>query len=158
MNKKLNVIKFVTFKNCSYLCAIMNNTRFATIIHILTILAKYPDQWMSSEWIAESININPVIVRKELAVLHKKGWVQSKKGKEGGTMLQVSSCEISMADIFNAVKNSNVLGKKNSCTNTKCPIGKEINTELEKLFDQTDEIVVNHLKNKSLKNFIEQFK
>jgi Rrf2 family protein len=136
----------------------MNNTRFATIIHILTLLAKHPNQWMSSEWIAESININPVIVRKELAILHKLGWVQSKKGKEGGTMLHVSSCEISMADVFNAVKNSNVLGKKNNNTNAKCPIGKEINIELEKLFHQTDEIVVNYLKNKSLKDFVEPFK
>lgn len=136
----------------------MNNTRFATIIHILTLLAKFPDQWLSSEWISESININPVIVRKELAVLHKLGWVMSKKGKEGGTMLQVPSCEISLADVFNAVKNSNVLGKKHTCTDIKCPIGREINSELQKLFDETDEIVVSSLQNKSLKGFVEQFK
>ncbi|WP_118195419.1 Rrf2 family transcriptional regulator [Albibacterium indicum] len=136
----------------------MNNARFATIIHILTLLAKSPNQWLSSEWIAESICINPVIVRKELAVLHKLGWVKSKKGKEGGTMLDVSSCEISMADIFNAVKNSNVLGKKNTCTDTKCPVGKDINAKLQTLFDETDEIVVNSLKDKSLKDFVERFK
>ena len=136
----------------------MNNARFATIIHILTLLGKFPNQWLSSEWIAESICINPVIVRKELAVLHKLGWVKSKKGKEGGTMLDVSSCEISMADIFNAVKNSNVLGKKNTCTDTKCPVGKDINAKLQTLFDETDEIVVNFLKDKSLKDFVERFK
>jgi len=136
----------------------MNNTRFATIIHILTLLAKFPDQWLSSDWIAESININPAMVRKELAVLHKMGWVVSKKGKEGGTMLHVPSCEITMADIFFAVKNSNVLGKKNNCSDTKCPIGSEINQALENLFDQTDEVVVNFLKNKSLQDFVDQFK
>ncbi|MBD1426706.1 Rrf2 family transcriptional regulator [Sphingobacterium arenae] len=136
----------------------MNNTRFATIIHILTLLAKYPDQWLSSEWIAESIKINPVIVRKELSVLHKQGWVMSKKGKDGGSMLSQSSCEISMADIFNAVKNSNVLGKKNTCDDTNCPIGKEINIELEKLFNETDDIVIHALEKKSLKSFVDQFK
>ncbi len=135
----------------------MNNTRFATIIHILTLLAKFPDQWLSSEWIAESISINPVIVRKELAVLHKMGWVVSKKGKEGGTMLNVLSCEITMADIFKAVKNSNVLGKRNACGETKCTVGKEINLTLEKLFDETDKIVINALEKKSLKSFVEQF-
>ena len=121
-------------------------------------MAKFPDQWLSSDWIAESININPAMVRKELAVLHKMGWVVSKKGKEGGTMLHVSSCEITMADIFLAVKNSNVLGKKNTYTDTKCPIGSEINQALENLFDQTDEVVVNFLKNKSLQDFVDQFK
>ncbi len=140
-----------------YLCVIMNNTRFATIIHILTLLAKFPDQWLNSDWIAESININPVIVRKELSILHKLGWVISKKGKEGGSMLHVSSSEISMTDIYNAVKNSSVLGKKNTCTNTKCPIGMKINKELEKLFDETDRVLVNALQKKSLKAFVEQF-
>ena len=135
----------------------MNNTRFATIIHILTLLAKHPGQWLSSDWIAESIHINPVMVRKEFSILQHMGWVVSKKGKEGGSMLHVSSCEISLADIYRAVKNSNVLGKKNNCTDPKCPIGKEINKELEKLFNETDEIVFNALRHKTLKGFVEQF-
>ncbi|MFA5619860.1 MAG: Rrf2 family transcriptional regulator [Weeksellaceae bacterium] len=136
----------------------MNNTRFATLIHILTLLAKHPGQWLSSDWISESININPVIVRKELSVLHKMNWVISKKGKEGGSMLNQESCNITLADLYNAVKNSNVLGKKHSLDNTQCPIGKAINTELEKLFLETDEVVVNFLKDKSLKDFVDQFK
>lgn len=135
----------------------MNNTRFATIIHILTLLEKFPNQWLSSDWIAESISINPVMVRKELAALHKLGWITSKKGKEGGTMLSVPSSEISLADVFKAVRNSNVLGKKNLFVNSQCSIGKEINAELEKLFDETDEIVMNSLKDKSLKDFADQF-
>ncbi|MFC3160874.1 hypothetical protein ACFOEQ_22685 [Chryseobacterium arachidis] len=46
----------------------MNNTRFATAIHIMTLLAESPQEWLTSEWMAGSININPVIVRKELSV------------------------------------------------------------------------------------------
>lgn len=139
------------------LLLIMNNTRFATLIHILTLLAKNPDQLLSSDWIAESIQINPVIVRKELSVLQQLGWVISKKGKEGGSMLSASSCEISLADIYIAVKNSNVLGKKNNCYDTQCPIGKDINKKLERLFEETDSIVINSLQNRTLKNFVEQF-
>lgn len=135
----------------------MNNTRFATIIHILTLLAKCPDEWLSSDWIARSIQINPVIVRKELGLLQEQGWVVSKKGKEGGSMLNASSCEISLADIYKAVKNTNVLGKKNSSPNPKCPIGRDINNKLESLFDETDEIVYNALLQRTLKSFVEQF-
>jgi DNA-binding IscR family transcriptional regulator len=51
----------------------MNNTRFATAIHIMTLLAKSPQDWLPSEWIAGSININPVIVRKEISVLREAG-------------------------------------------------------------------------------------
>lgn len=135
----------------------MNNTRFATVIHILTILAKSPGEWLSSDWIAGSIHINPVIVRKELSALQDQGWVISRKGKEGGYMLLVSSSEITLADIYKSVKNANVLGKKNLCPNSKCPIGKDINKELEDLFAETDEIVFEALKYRTLEGFVKQF-
>jgi len=135
----------------------MNNTRFATVIHILTILAKSPTEWLSSDWIAGSININPVIVRKELAALQEQGWLTSRKGKDGGTMLQVSSDEITLADIYKAVKNSDVLGKKNLNPNPKCPVGKSINIKLESLAVETDELVTTSLQGKTLNDFMRQF-
>jgi DNA-binding IscR family transcriptional regulator len=39
------------------------------------------------EWIAGSISVNTVVVRKELAVLHEYGLVCSRKGKDGGSKL-----------------------------------------------------------------------
>lgn len=135
----------------------MNNTRFATLIHILTLLVKHPHQWLSSEWIASSIQINPVIVRRELSVLRNLGWVVSKKGKEGGTKLQISGEKITLADIYQVVKNIPVLGKKNVHTNRRCPVGRDINQQLEKLFTETDQIVVYELQKKSLNTFAEPF-
>ncbi len=135
----------------------MNNTRFATIIHILTILATKMGEWINSEWIAGSININPVIVRKELSILQEQGWVISRKGKEGGFMLNTSSENITLAELYKVVKNSDILGKKNQNPNSQCPIGKDINKELDTLFNETDELVIASLQTKTLKSFIEQF-
>lgn len=135
----------------------MNNTRFATVIHILTILAEYGNDWVSSEWIAGSININPVIVRKELGVLQSVGYVTGRKGKEGGYRLNKPEQEISLADLYLVVKNSDVLGKKNMHTNPRCPIGKDINNKLEELFSETDQAVINSLKGKTLESFAKQF-
>ena len=140
-----------------YLCTIMNNTRFATLIHILTLLSRYKGQWVNSDWMASSIHIHPVIVRKELSVLQEKGWVVTKKGKEGGAALNVSEEQISLADIYRAVKNSNVLGRKNNCTAVRCPVGKSINTQLDDLFAETDEAVYAALENRTLRSFAEQF-
>ena len=84
--------------------------------------------------------------------------IQSKKGKEGGTRLGKNLNQITIAEIYNAVKNSEVLGKKNQHPNPKCEVGKVINQHLDLLFSETDEVVMNFLKEKSLKNFIEQFK
>lgn len=136
----------------------MNNTRFATAIHIMTILGRKPEEWQTSDWLAASININPVVVRKELSVLRDFGLVESRKGKDGGCRVAKNTNDISISDIYRAVKNSEILGKKNQHPNPQCEVGKVINQHLDLLFSETDEVVVNFLKEKSLKNFIEQFK
>lgn len=135
----------------------MNNTKFATVIHILTILAKNPGEWVSSDWIAGSINVNPVVVRRELGLLQQKGWVTSRKGKEGGSMLQVPAADIRLGDIYQAVRNSDVLGKKNMNPNPQCPVGKDINAKLDELFVETDDLVAEGLSGKTLADFEKQF-
>lgn len=140
-----------------YLCFKMNNTRFATAIHILTLLDHHPEVWLTSEWIAGSINVNPVVVRRELGVLQDAGLVISRKGKEGGSMLAKPSPDITLYAIYDAVCNAEVLGRKNQRTNPLCPVGKQINVKLEDLFTETDEFLKKFLGTKSLHDFSQQF-
>ncbi|KXH80414.1 Rrf2 family transcriptional regulator [Chryseobacterium kwangjuense] len=135
----------------------MNNTRFATAIHIMTLLAKSPQEWLTSEWMAGSININPVMVRKELSVLREAGLIISRQGKEGGSQLARSADEISISEIYKAVKNTEILGKKNNNPNPACSVGKEINDHLNHLFEETDQLVSRFLGDKSLQEFCDQF-
>ena len=55
----------------------MNNTRFATAVHILSVMAVCPNEWLTSEVIAGSANVNPVVVRKEILVLKEAGLGES---------------------------------------------------------------------------------
>jgi Rrf2 family protein len=135
----------------------MNNTRFATALHILTLLANDAEEWLSSEWMAGSINVNPVVVRKELSILNDAGLVVTRKGKSGGARLAKSSAQITMDDVYLAVKNSEVLGKQNCKTNPKCPIGKDINQKLDGLFESIEQSVIDKLKGKTLENFVAEF-
>ncbi|MGK6343636.1 Rrf2 family transcriptional regulator [Chryseobacterium sp. DT-3] len=135
----------------------MNNTRFATAIHIMTLLAKSPQEWLTSEWIAGSININPAIVRKEISVLREAGLIASRQGKDGGSQLAKNAEQINISEIYRAVKNTEVLGKKNQNPNPACSVGKEINIHLNTLFEETDLLVTQFLGDKSLKEFSEQF-
>ena len=135
----------------------MNNTRFSTALHILTLLADNGEEWLSSEWIAGSLNVNPVIVRKELGVLIQAALVKSRKGKIGGYALLKSSANITLAEIYSIVKNTDVLGKKNLLPNPNCSIGKDINQKLDGLYFSIDQLVINELQGKSLKYFVETF-
>jgi len=136
----------------------MNNTRFATAIHILTLLAKDPQEWLTSDWIAGSINVNPVIVRKELINLKKSGLIESRQGKEGGVRIAKNPEQINIFEIYESVKNTEVLGKKNQNPNPLCNVGKDINKNLEFLFSETDALVFQFLKGKKLSDFTNQFK
>lgn len=135
----------------------MNNTRFATAVHIMTLLAKSPQEWLTSEWVAGSINVNPVIVRKEISVLREAGLITSRQGKEGGSQLARNAGTITISEIYKAVKNTEVLGKKNQNPNPDCSVGKEINVHLNTLFEETDQLVVNFLGDRSLQEFADQF-
>ncbi|WP_312902193.1 Rrf2 family transcriptional regulator [Chryseobacterium taichungense] len=136
----------------------MNNTRFATAIHIMTLLAESPREWLTSEWMAGSININPVMVRKELSVLREAGLIISRQGKVGGSQLAKNADEIKISDIYSAVKNTEVLGKKNNNPNPACTVGKEINKHLQTLFSETDQLVIRFLGNKTLQEFTDNFR
>ncbi|WP_346984238.1 Rrf2 family transcriptional regulator [Chryseobacterium sp. POE27] len=136
----------------------MNNTRFATAIHIMTLLAESPREWLTSEWMAGSININPVMVRKELSVLKEAGLIISRQGKVGGSQLAKNANDIKISEIYSAVKNTEVLGKKNNNPNPACTVGKEINEHLETLFSETDQLVIRFLGNKTLREFTGNFK
>lgn len=135
----------------------MNNTRFATAVHIMTLMADSPQDWLTSEWMAGSININPVMVRKELSILREAGLVISRQGKEGGSRLSRDAEAVTIAEIYAAVKNTDVLGKKNRKPNPLCPVGKEINDHLNGLFSETDQLVIKFLGNKTLKEFTDHF-
>jgi len=135
----------------------MNNTRFATAIHILTLLAKDSNEWLTSDWIAGSVNVNPVIVRKELINLKKSGLIESRQGKVGGVRIAKNPEQINISEIYESVKNTEVLGKRNQNPNPLCSVGKDINKYLDILFDETDDLVFQFLKDKKLSDFTNQF-
>lgn len=135
----------------------MSNTRFATAIHIMTLLARDPQEWLTSDWIAGSINVNPVIVRKELGHLKKAALVESRQGKDGGVRISKKAEDISVAEIYEAIKSAEILGKKNQNPNPLCAVGKDINKNLNLLFSETDSLVQHFLSKKKLSDFTNQF-
>lgn len=135
----------------------MNNTRFSIALHIMTLLALNSEEWLSSEFIASSINVNAVVVRREIASLKAAGLLESKKGKEGGCTLARPISRIRLSDIYVAIKQSDLLGKKILQPNPKCPVGKNINKNLGLLFDAADERMISFLHGRSLKDFAGSF-
>jgi Rrf2 family protein len=135
----------------------MIKSKFAISVHILTLLSTGEDEWLSSDYIAASMNANPALVRKELSGLREAGLVESKEGKNGGSRLCKPATQIRMSEIFQAVKEDHVFGFSPNLPNPQCPVGAGINDALDGLFTEIDQTIYNRLKRITLAEFSKQF-
>jgi len=135
----------------------MYNVKFATSLHILTLLCDADGKWLTSDYIASSINVHPAIIRKEISNLREFGLVISKEGKGGGSALAKPAAAIRLSDIFNAVmQNQSLLGRVNN-PNPACPIGKNINQHLDNLYVDAENTLIQKLSKTNLLKFTKQF-
>ena len=135
----------------------MNDRRFAISMHILVLLSHNNGEWLPSDFLAGSMNINPVLVRKELSNLKKSGFIISKEGKNGGCMLAKPAEAIYISDIFKAVNSGAVLGNDFANPNPKCIVGRQINEHLSNLSTKTENAMIELLAGETLANFSNKF-
>ncbi len=79
------------------------NSRFATAIRALVLLAADPDKLHRSEDVAARLKMNPVVVRRVFSQLQQSNLVLSQKGPSGGSKLARASAEITLRDIHQAI-------------------------------------------------------
>ena len=109
-------------------------------IHILTVLALYRGRPLTSEQLAESVNTNPVVIRRLLGRLRKAGFVESRTGVHGGWLLLADPARISFLDILRTVEPQNELfALHRSTPNQLCPVGQNICSVLTGIYDDLKE-------------------
>lgn len=135
----------------------MNTGQFPISLHILTLLCHGYGELLSSEYIAGSININPVLVRKEISNLRKHGLVETKEGKNGGSYLAKPAEKIVLSEVYQAVKTTSFLGQSKNSPNPDCPVGKQINQHLDKLYNEAENALIANLEGVTLADFCSKF-
>lgn len=108
------------------------STRFSVAVHILSILQLYGDPMPTSEYIAGSVNTNPVVIRRILGMLKQAGIVDMKRGA-GGTYLLKKAEDITLLEVYKAVDSveEGQLFQVHENPNFKCPIGANIQNAIE---------------------------
>jgi Rrf2 family protein len=104
----------------------MVNSRFTVAIHVLCVLASQQGQPVTSEIIAGSVNTNPVVIRRILALFRKAGLVKSQPGVAGGWELIPKPSKITLAQVFRIVLPKAVFAMHSSQPNPLCPIGRNV--------------------------------
>ncbi len=106
------------------------SSRTAVAVHVCTLLAAKADGPLTSDFIAGSVNTNPVVVRRLVGQLARAGLVRTELGAKGGVVLARPADRISLADILRAVEPGPLLALHASRPNPRCPVGRTIQDTL----------------------------
>jgi Rrf2 family protein len=131
------------------------NSQFSIAVHILTMLAKSPDERVKSDYLAKSVNTNPVVIRRLLCGLQNADLVVSHVGASGGTTLTKKPKDIRLCDVYNAVAGGEVFLLHPKTPNQDCPIGKNIEAVLCRLQKEIDKSIEEKLHQFTLRDVIE---
>lgn len=111
--------------------------RFTIAIHIFSCIETFgEDHKITSEFLASSIGVNPVIIRKLLGQLKDAGLIAVQRGS-GGASLTKPAEEISLLDVFNAVESleDGKLFHFHENPNPDCPVGRSVHPVLDGRLD-----------------------
>ncbi|MBY0374384.1 MAG: Rrf2 family transcriptional regulator [Bryobacteraceae bacterium] len=114
------------------------STRFTVALHILTLLASSGEEPLTSEYIAGSVNTNPVVVRRLLGLLRKKGLVTSQPGNGGGWRLVKDPGAMTLLDVRRAVNEGSPFSMHTNEPHPACPVGRNIQAALKGVYARAE--------------------
>lgn len=118
----------------------------AVAMHILACLMKFRGEYkMTSEFLAGSTGVNPVVIRQLLGRLKSAGLVTVSAGI-GGAELARSPSKISLWAIFEAVEDRAELFALHRNPNPHCPVGRVIPKRLESAFTRVRTALASEMK------------
>ena len=109
------------------------SSRFTLAIHIFACIDTFGSEYkITSDFLAGSTNVNPVIIRKILGQLKGAGLIEVARGT-GGTTVTKPLNEITFLDIYNAVEcaPNGELFHFHENPSTNCPVGRNIHHILD---------------------------
>lgn len=109
------------------------SSRFTIAVHIFTCIDTFQGEYkLTSDFLAGSVNVNPVIIRKILQQLKAAGLVEITRGS-GGASIAKPLEEITFLDIYKAVEcvEEGELFHFHENPNQNCPVGQNIHKVLD---------------------------
>lgn len=134
------------------------SSRFAVAVHVLTLMAWADEESLKSEQVAESVNTNPVVIRRMLCELAEAKLVVSQTGAMGGSKLARQPEQITLLDIYQTVESRGVFSLHRHPPNRHCPVGVNIGTVLNEVLDEVDSAVERVLANITIKDVVSRLK
>lgn len=135
-------------------------TKFSVSIHILLCVEFFKNKRkVTSDFIAESVKTNPVVIRKLMGALKDSGLIEIASGT-GGIALKKQAAQITFLDIFNAVEaiKDGKLFKIHNTPQNECPVAQKINFLLDGCFLNAQSALEKKLQTYTLQSILNKIK
>lgn len=135
------------------------SSRFAVAIHLLIMLALYKRAGgspLKSDRMAESVDTNPVFVRRLLGSLQEAGYVASRPGPKGGFVLDADASTISLRAVYDAVEGGPLFHAHYGCPQEECPVGDNITEMLDGIAREAQDAVRDKLEGHTIEGLAQQ--
>jgi Rrf2 family protein len=109
----------------------MTSCRFAFAVHVMAVLALRKNQCCPSSRLADTVNTNPVVIRRLLVDLQNAGLIRTHRGPHGGALLHQKPEKVSLFQIHAAVGSLDLFGTHPNRPSPYCPVGRRIESVME---------------------------
>ena len=126
-------------------------SRFTVAVHTLLVIYNFSATTkVTSDFIAASVQVNPVVIRRTLLSLKAAGMVDVKAGS-GGASIVKDMGDITLYDVYKAVDSMDGdMFHFHENPNPACPVGRNIHAVLDAHLADAQAAMENELKNVTL--------
>ncbi|MFC8995921.1 Rrf2 family transcriptional regulator [Streptomyces rochei] len=132
------------------------SSRSAVAIHALAMLAHRRGGSLTSAEIADSLDSNPVLVRRVLGRLRDAQLVRSTDGRGGGWSLARTPWDITLHDAYAAVEGGRVFSRHPHPPSGACVIGRNIGALLDVEFRSAERALEEQLGRTTIAALLQQ--
>lgn len=132
------------------------SSRFTIAVHVLICIETFKNDYkVTSDFLASSVNVNPVVIRRLLQQLKKARLINVKRGS-GGADIEKPLEEITLLDVYNAVEcvEEGKLFHFHESPNQFCPVGKNIHTLLDARLEDIQKAMERELRSVSIQEIM----
>ncbi len=137
-------------------------SRFVVALHLLTVLVMSRllkgVEVFTSEYLAASVNTNPVVVRRILGRLREAGLVISVPGPTGGSRLARDPEQVTLEQVYEAVEEGELFHMHYNEPNPQCPVGCNIQQVLQAPLEHAAQAMKESLATRTLADIAAQMK
>ena len=110
----------------------------------------------TSEYLGQSINTNPVVVRRILSSLREAGYVSSQPGIGGGITLIIDPNVVTLFDVYKLFETNDLFPMHTNLPAQQCPSGATIQQVLKPVYDDAHQAMAAVLKQTTIAQLAEQ--